>query len=98
VLKALLQLKPRDVPIVVALRNTAAVTLPLALGVASDHVGVGLGISALSLAGDVQVTNSGDITATGAALPGYGGAYAVLAASAMAIWAALNCSVVGVPG
>ena len=48
-LKALLQLKPRDVPIVVALRNTAAVTLPLAFGVASDHVGVGLGISAGAL-------------------------------------------------
>ena len=34
---------------VVALRNTAAVTLPLALGVASGHVGVGLGISAGAL-------------------------------------------------
>ena len=49
VLKALLQLKPRDVPVVVALRNTAAVTLPLALGVASGHIGVGLGVCAGAL-------------------------------------------------
>ena len=48
-LKVLLQLKPRDVPVVVALRNTAAVTLPLALGVASGHIGIGLGISAGAL-------------------------------------------------
>ena len=43
-LQTLLKLKPRDVPVVVALRNTVAVTLPLALGVATDHLGVGLGI------------------------------------------------------
>ena len=48
-LKALLQLKPRDVPVAVALRNTAAVTLPLAIGVGSGHVGIGLGISAGAL-------------------------------------------------
>ncbi|MDR3388939.1 MAG: FUSC family protein [Rudaea sp.] len=44
-LQPLLKLKPRDVPVVVALRNTAAVALPLALGVATDHLGIGLGIS-----------------------------------------------------
>ncbi|HZP65910.1 MAG TPA: FUSC family protein [Rudaea sp.] len=44
-LAPLLTLKPRDVPIPVALRNTAAVTLPLALGLATDHLGVGLGVS-----------------------------------------------------
>jgi uncharacterized membrane protein YccC len=49
VLKALMQLKPRDVPVAVALRNTAAVTLPLAIGIASGHVGIGLGISAGAL-------------------------------------------------
>jgi uncharacterized membrane protein YccC len=49
VLNALLQLKPRDVPLAVALRNTAAVTLPLALGVATGHVGIGLGIAAGAL-------------------------------------------------
>ncbi len=44
-LRTLIKLKPRDVPIVVALRNTAAVTLPLALGLATNHLGIGLGIS-----------------------------------------------------
>ena len=37
-LRKLLELKPRDVPFVVALRNTAAVVVPLALGVATDHI------------------------------------------------------------
>ena len=49
VLKTLLQLKPRDVPVAVALRNTAAVTLPLAIGVGSGHIGIGLGICAGAL-------------------------------------------------
>jgi uncharacterized membrane protein YccC len=44
-LKTLLQLKPRDVPVVVALRNTAAVALPLAIGVATHRIDIGLGIS-----------------------------------------------------
>jgi uncharacterized membrane protein YccC len=44
-LKTLLQLKPRDVPAIVALRNTAAVALPLAIGVAMHHVDIGVGIS-----------------------------------------------------
>lgn len=44
-LQALIMLKPRDVPVAVALRNTAAVALPLALGVATGHLGIGLGIS-----------------------------------------------------
>ncbi len=44
-LKTLLQLKPRDVPPVVALRNTAAATLPLALGLATGHLDIGVGIS-----------------------------------------------------
>jgi len=41
----LLKLKPRDVPFVVALRNTAAVTLPLAVGLATGHEGIGLGMA-----------------------------------------------------
>lgn len=45
VLRKLLELKPRDVPFVVALRNTAAVTLPLVFGVATGHMGIGLGVS-----------------------------------------------------
>ncbi len=44
-LRRLLELKPRDVPFVVALRNTAAVTLPLVLGVTTGHASVGLGLS-----------------------------------------------------
>jgi uncharacterized membrane protein YccC len=45
VLTRLLELKPRDVPIIVGLRNTAAVVLPLVLGVASGNLGAGLGVS-----------------------------------------------------
>ncbi|MHB8679600.1 MAG: FUSC family protein [Rudaea sp.] len=48
-LKFLLEFNPRDVPFAIALRNTAAVTLPLAAGVASGHLGIGLGISAGAL-------------------------------------------------
>ncbi len=44
-LNTLLQLKPRDVPPIVALRNTAAVSIPLAVGLATGHLGVGLGVS-----------------------------------------------------
>ena len=43
--KSLLQLKPRDVPAIVAVRNTAAVVLPLAVGLATHHVDIGVGIS-----------------------------------------------------
>ncbi len=43
--KSLLQLKPRDVPAIVAARNTAAVVLPLAIGLATHHVDIGVGIS-----------------------------------------------------
>ncbi|HKE47616.1 MAG TPA: FUSC family protein [Rhodanobacteraceae bacterium] len=48
-LRSLLQLKPRDVPLRVALRNSAAVVVPLAIGVATDHAGAGLGIAAGAL-------------------------------------------------
>lgn len=44
-LKRLVELKPRDVPYVVGLRNTAAVVLPLALGVLTGNLGIGLGIA-----------------------------------------------------
>ena len=44
-LRKLLELKPRDVPFVVALRNTAAVTLPLVFGVITGQLGIGLGVS-----------------------------------------------------
>ncbi len=48
-LRSLIELKPRDVPLRVALRNTTAVVLPLALGLASGHVAAGLGIAAGAL-------------------------------------------------
>lgn len=43
-LRTLIDLKPRDVPLRVALRNTAAVVLPLAVGVATGHVAAGLAV------------------------------------------------------
>jgi len=48
-LHALVQTGKRDVPHVVALRNTAAIILPLAVGAATDHLGAGLGVSAGAL-------------------------------------------------
>ena len=48
-LKSLFMLKPRDVPLRVALRNTLAVVLPLAVGIATDHTGAGLGVAAGAL-------------------------------------------------
>ncbi|MFI4969937.1 MAG: FUSC family protein, partial [Lysobacterales bacterium] len=48
-LRTLIRTKPRDVPLSVALRNTAAVVLPLGAGIASDHVAIGLGVAAGAL-------------------------------------------------
>ena len=48
-LQSLIQLKPRDVPLRVALRNAFAVVAPLAIGVATGHAGIGLGIAAGAL-------------------------------------------------
>jgi uncharacterized membrane protein YccC len=48
-LHILLQLKPRDVPLRVALRNTAAVVLPLAAGILTGHIAPSLGIAAGAL-------------------------------------------------
>ena len=48
-LRGLIELKPRDVPLRVALRNTAAIVLPLAAGLLSGHEGAGLGIAAGAL-------------------------------------------------
>lgn len=44
-LHSLIELKPRDVPLRVALRNTLAVVAPLALSIPSGHTGIGLGIA-----------------------------------------------------
>lgn len=43
-LRALIDIKPRDVPMRVALRNTAAVVLPLAIGVATGHMAAGMAV------------------------------------------------------
>jgi uncharacterized membrane protein YccC len=49
VLESLIKTKRPDVPLWVVLRNTAAVVLPLAAGIASGHTTVGLGIAAGAL-------------------------------------------------
>lgn len=43
--RRLLVLKARDVPIRVAVRNSATVVLPLAVGIATDHIGVAIGVA-----------------------------------------------------
>ncbi len=48
-LRTLIQIKPRDVPLRVALRNTAAIVLPLGIGIASGHIAIGLGVAAGAL-------------------------------------------------
>jgi uncharacterized membrane protein YccC len=48
-LKTLLHTGKRDVPVTVALRNTAAIVLPLLIGALTDHLFAGLGISAGAL-------------------------------------------------
>src|SRR3546814_13046690 len=45
VLRSLIDLKPRDVPFRVALRNTIAVVAPLAVGLAIDQVPAGLAMT-----------------------------------------------------
>ncbi|WP_114239250.1 FUSC family protein [Dyella sp. C9] len=49
VIDSLLTTKRPDVPARVVIRNTAAVILPLAIGIASGHPGIGLGIGAGAL-------------------------------------------------
>lgn len=48
-LHTLVQTQRRDVPWSVAVRNTAAIVLPLAIGAATNHLAAGLGISAGAL-------------------------------------------------
>jgi uncharacterized membrane protein YccC len=48
-LKTLLHTGKRDVPVTVALRNTAAIVLPLLIGALTDHLFAGLGVSAGAL-------------------------------------------------
>ncbi|PXV56139.1 Uncharacterized membrane protein YccC [Dyella jiangningensis] len=49
VVDSLLTAKRPDVPVRVVVRNTAAVILPLAIGIATGHPGIGLGIGAGAL-------------------------------------------------
>jgi uncharacterized membrane protein YccC len=49
VLDSLIRTKRPDVPLRVVLRNTLAVVLPLAIGMASGHTAIGLGIAAGAL-------------------------------------------------
>ncbi len=44
-LRRLFELKPRDVPVRVGVRNTIAVVAPLAIGLASGHVAAGIAIA-----------------------------------------------------
>jgi len=48
-LHSLTNLKPRDVPLRVALRNTMAVVAPLAIGIATGHQAAGLAVSSGAL-------------------------------------------------
>ncbi|TCO41793.1 FUSC family protein [Dokdonella fugitiva] len=48
-LRSLIEIKARDVPLRVAVRNAAAVVLPLAAGIAGGHVEAGLGVAAGAL-------------------------------------------------
>ncbi len=48
-LRTLIQIKPRDVPLRVALRNAAAIVLPLGIGIATGHIAIGLGVAAGAL-------------------------------------------------
>ena len=48
-LQKLVEIKPRDVPLNVALRNSAGVVLPIAAGIASGHVAIGLAVASGAL-------------------------------------------------
>ena len=47
--RTLLELKPRDVPFSVALRNTVGLVVPLGIGIATGHIAIGLGIASGAL-------------------------------------------------
>ena len=97
-LKTLTQLKPRDVPLIVALRNSAGVVLPLAIGIVSGHVAIGLGVATGAL-NTMFLDQPGPyrlrmqrmlLTAIGAAVSGFVGslvgAHSVLMVIASLLW------------
>lgn len=47
--RTLIELKPRDVPFSVALRNAAGLVVPLGIGIATGHIAIGLGIASGAL-------------------------------------------------
>lgn len=100
--RTLIELKPRDVPFNVALRNTAGLVLPLAAGIAAGHTTIGLGIASGAL-NTMFLDQPGPyrlrmqrmlLGALGAGLSGFVGALLGAHAAAMAI-AALVCGVAG---
>ena len=100
--RTLFELKPRDVPFSVALRNTAGLVLPLAVGVATDHTTIGLGIASGAL-NTMFLDQPGPyrlrvqrmlLGSIGAGVAGFAGSLLGANAVAMAI-AALICGVAG---
>ncbi|MBS0568735.1 MAG: FUSC family protein [Proteobacteria bacterium] len=101
-LRTLIQLKPRDVPFGVALRNTAGLVLPLGIGIATGHVVIGLGIASGAL-NTMFLDQPGPyrlrmqrmlLGALVAGLSGFAGSLLGANAVAMAI-AALICGIAG---
>jgi len=100
--RTLIELKPRDVPFSVALRNTAGLVLPLAIGVATGHTTIGLGIASGAL-NTMFLDQPGPyrlrvqrmlLGSIGAGLSGFVGSLLGANAIAMAV-AALICGVTG---
>jgi uncharacterized membrane protein YccC len=100
--RTLIELKPRDVPLSVALRNTAGLVLPLAIGIATGHTVIGLGIASGAL-NTMFLDQPGPyrlrvqrmlLGALGAGLSAFAGSLLGAHAIAMAL-AALVCGVAG---
>jgi len=100
--RTLIEIKPRDVPFSVALRNAAGFVLPLGIGIATGHTTIGLGIATGAL-NTMFLDQPGPyrlrmqrmlLGALGAGLSGFVGALLGAHAIAMAI-AALVCGVAG---
>jgi len=100
--RTLIEMKPRDVPFSVALRNAAGFVLPLGIGIATGHTTIGLGIATGAL-NTMFLDQPGPyrlrmqrmlLGALGAGLSGFVGALLGAHAVAMA-FAALVCGVAG---
>ncbi|HEX7917380.1 MAG TPA: hypothetical protein VF497_16640, partial [Rudaea sp.] len=100
--RTLIEIKPRDVPFSVALRNAVGFVLPLGIGIATGHTTIGLGIATGAL-NTMFLDQPGPyrlrmqrmlLGALGAGLSGFVGALLGAHAIAMAL-AALVCGVAG---